>query len=94
MMADYIKREDALEALKIARGYCPCAYEDIKNLPAADVAEARHGRWIWDTSGIYPKPLCSKCCEEPWRRSNHQSDLPNYCPNCGAKMAEVTPDEQ
>ena len=46
------------------------------------------GEWIWDTSGLYPKPVCSKCGEEPYRRSNHTSDLPNYCPKCGAPMTD------
>lgn len=46
------------------------------------------GEWIWDTSGLYPKPVCSKCGEEPYRRSNHTSDLPNYCPKCGASMTD------
>lgn len=97
MMADYIKREDALEALKIARGYCPCAYEEIKNLPAADVTEVRHGRWIAETCESVSKRnrlieyrvyKCSIC-----GRSNGRIKK-NYCPNCGAKMAEVPPDAQ
>lgn len=46
------------------------------------------GEWIWDTSGPYPKPVCSRCGEEPYRRSNHTSDLPNYCPSCGAPMTD------
>lgn len=37
-MAEYIEREAVLKALKIARGYCPCAYDEIKRLPAANVA--------------------------------------------------------
>ena len=46
------------------------------------------GEWIWDTNGLYPKPVCSKCGEEPYRRSNHTSDLPNYCPKCGCPMTD------
>ena len=38
-MAEYIEREAALKALKIAKGYCPCAYDEVKRLPAADVAQ-------------------------------------------------------
>lgn len=41
-MDDYILRKDALKSLKIARGYCPCAYSDIAALPAADVAPVKH----------------------------------------------------
>lgn len=58
----------------------------VDKVPAADVAPVRHGRWEWDTKGLYPKPLCSRCQYEPYRASNHSSDLPPYCPNCGAKM--------
>lgn len=59
---------------------------DVIDAPAADVAPVKHGRWEWDAKGLYPKPLCNKCHYEPYRRSNCNSDLPNYCPNCGAKM--------
>ena len=52
------------------------------------VEKVWRGEWIWDTSGLYPKPVCSKCGEEPYRRSNHTSDLPNYCPKCGAPMTD------
>lgn len=62
-------------------------WDDIKSMPTIDPESlVRHGRWIWKTNTLYPKPVCSRCGEEPWRRSNHQSDLPNYCPKCGAKM--------
>ena len=58
----------------------------LENPELVEYAPVVHGRWEWDTSGLYPKPLCNRCGEEPWRKSNHQSDLPNYCPNCGARM--------
>lgn len=87
-MIDYIKREDALNALKIARGYCPCAYGEIKRLPVADVAEVRHGKWRgWhgdkmvgvDEYRHYHYNTCSECGKGNAVKSN-------YCPNCGAKM--------
>ena len=56
------------------------------------VEKVWRGEWIWDTSGLYPKPVCSKCGEEPYRRSNHTSDLPNYCPKCGAPMTDEAVD--
>mgnify|MGYP001622959413 FL=1 len=56
------------------------------------VEKVWRGGWIWDTSGLYPKPVCSKCGEEPYRRSNHTSDLPNYCPKCGAPMTDEAVD--
>ena len=47
--------------------------EDIRNIPAADVVEVRHGRWLLDGR-------CSECLANPL--TTHK----NYCPNCGALM--------
>ena len=56
--------------------------EYAKNIPAADVAPVRHGRWV--THSDRPDSLiCSvcKCGFDMWKHDPH-----NYCPNCGAKM--------
>lgn len=45
----------------------------IDNIPAADVVEVRHGRWLLDGR-------CSECLANPL--TTHK----NYCPNCGARM--------
>ena len=52
----------------------------IDSLPAADVAEVRHGRWVRDTwpSGTH-KLICSECREWSGKKSR-------YCPSCGAHM--------
>ena len=70
--------------------------ETLDKLPAADVAEVRHGHW--DDSKVAFHRVCSKCgavvrqdvslvylleCME-------KVGALNYCPNCGAKMDEVT----
>lgn len=59
-MAEYIKREDVLKALIIARGYCPCAYDEIVKLPAVDPIHAAGGcycrecvHWIGDIRAPY-----------------------------------------
>lgn len=39
-MDDYIKREDALSAVLVL-----IERQRIKEIPAADVVEARHGKW-------------------------------------------------
>lgn len=61
----------------------------VKNAPAADVVEVRHGHWIesnnlesFNTRGWkrYKKVICSHC-----KKSNYNNHS-NYCPNCGAKM--------
>lgn len=87
-MAEYIKREDALG--------CVLGVFDrqrIKELPAADVEEVKHGKWNgWhgdklvdiDDNGDdmyrhYHYNTCSEC-----GRGNAIKSA--YCPNCGAKM--------
>lgn len=52
------------------------------NLPAADVAPVRHGRWECQK----PCPVCGEN-----RFKGLDADIwadwePPYCPNCGAKM--------
>ena len=57
-------------------------------LPAADVAPVRHGRWIDAYPDIEANPMfmygiCSECGFE-----QGISKYLNYCPNCGARMTE------
>jgi len=59
------------------------ALEEIKNIPAADVAPVIHG--ILKYSPQDDIALCSKCGEEIYLGALHQF-AHNYCPNCGAKM--------
>lgn len=57
------------------------AYMEIANLangvPAADVQEVRHGRWINDGHTL----ACSNCHTINIRGVEYA-----YCPNCGASM--------
>ena len=64
------------------------ALSALRPVSREQVEQVWRGEWIWNTSGLYPKPVCSKCGEEPYRRSNHTSDLPNYCPKCGRPMTD------
>ena len=67
--------------------------EDImSDIPAADVAPVRHGRWIEDER-TYPGPglknnLCSACGEVAgaWKEGLEPGRKWAYCPNCGARM--------
>lgn len=92
-MADFIRREDALFALqKAERGGSMTAltrleraYAEIRGMPAADVAEVVHGRWIKDdflSDDVNNAEKCSRC----GKLIGWFGNLPNYCPNCGAKM--------
>ena len=87
-MAEYIEREAALEiinSLNIASALC--AGRKIINLPPADVAPVRHGRWEAraiprsdpDGDWIALEYHCSLCNRLEYRKEN-------YCPHCGAKM--------
>lgn len=74
-MKEYIERAVALDVVKRTSGDYVAAWSEIVHLPAADVAEVRHGRWIEKA----PHPYCSECFVEC-------RDKTPYCPNCGARM--------
>lgn len=62
----------------------------IELLPAADVEEVKHGKWMWKQLDNFRKyeVTCSNCGWigfENYDSYNDPSDF-NYCPNCGAKM--------
>ena len=92
-MTDYIKRTDAVKiaekyglangsVLGRHTGLADCIARDISELPAADVAEVVHGRWIWNEEGEIDWEQfyrCSNCGDKEYWESN-------FCPNCGAKM--------
>ena len=90
-MADYIRREDALFALRKAeRGGSMTAltrleraYAEIREMPAADVAEVGHARWERVRSNWY----CTGC-NKGYRitKGAPMASGFSYCPNCGAKM--------
>lgn len=81
-MSDYIEREAVKKLINIDYG----GYHDaIDRIPAADVAPVVHGRWDGDN--------CT-ACKLPWNYNMTQDaddwgyfdPMPDYCPNCGAKM--------
>lgn len=54
---------------------------EVHYMPAADVAEVRHGRWIFDPGKI---PYCADCKEY----SDDGDKGATFCPWCGARMGE------
>ena len=80
-MDEYIKREDAIEAVKHAwaKGLEPSQHIEI--IPASDVAPVRHGRWV-NTHSDSEFVQCCLCKYPVYAAWN----VTNYCPNCGAKM--------
>lgn len=95
-MSEYIEREFALNVL--CRENCGHDYEAnkcnncytsnfINYLPAADVAEVKHGKWIEYPRAHYFK--CSECKETvPYKKAVliRGKRKYKYCPHCGAKM--------
>ena len=99
-MKEYIEREAVLERLaKVDMdtyyGFTAAvqfgvnhAIQCIKEAPAADVVEVRHGRWM--TTDAYPHHLYCSVCYKTYAKNAkwvNELDLPtNYCPNCGTLM--------
>lgn len=96
-MKEYIERAAALdicqkeyeERLRMA-DYCgdTVAWDiggAIKGIPAADVAEVRHGRWEQhlQSSKVAPVYTCSLC---KLNVSGFEKRWIKYCPYCGARM--------
>lgn len=86
--------------VKRTSGDYAAAWSEIAHMPAANVAEVRHGHWInippYNCEAGYKKgQQCSECYAyyisegtTPW--SNHK-----YCAECGAKMdGEIEWDER
>lgn len=96
-MSDYIEREAVL-AYPIRKDKCDRKHanehfilgiesviEFVENLPAADVAPVRHGRWIKPVPGD-GENYCSVCKSEQLWFYGYGYLKSNYCPNCGARM--------
>ena len=79
-MADYIEREAVLaEAYYDGNFNLVIPAKKVRNIPAADVAPVRNGRWINHTmidGHIHAE--CSEC--------HKVRIIDNYCPNCGCRM--------
>lgn len=62
----------------------------LKDIPAADVAPVRHGRWLeYENDADRGYHYCSHCKRQAINYSDGGAItevLSPYCPNCGAKM--------
>ena len=57
--------------------------DTFSDIPAADVAEVRHGRWIEQEKYTFGVMYDCSICDNLILDNGHSW---NYCPNCGAKM--------
>ena len=91
MANDYIRREDAVDA--VCTEWCGNAHDAhcdacaevrrIKALPAADVVQVVHSRWIKTEDGAE----CDNCGREAvYQIVDDHWEYEPWCPHCGAKM--------
>ena len=95
-MKEYIERAMAFAVLVDFRGELSpeniglaVARKAIDALPAADVAEVRHGRWIVHFDHFAPYQKCSVCgFEIPLVATENEGGMCLYkhCPECTACM--------
>lgn len=64
--------------------YLPVHFQEfiVGEIPTADVAPVRHGRWVKEKTDVLIHWHCS-ACEECFFLDKPNSE---YCPHCGAKM--------
>lgn len=62
-MDEYISRHEAIRAVQLSYGNYKATRKAIFELPAADVAPVRHGRWKYNTD--FQVWNCSECGENP-----------------------------
>lgn len=96
-MAEYIKREAAIDAITDLAGKASTrsAYEAVwksaralKKLPATDVAPVVHGRWLKPHWALGRQRVCSVCHNTVRMPSFDSGEYTEYpgCPWCLAKM--------
>ena len=78
-MAEYIDRAEAMHIAFRSPFFSDSFVEEIKAIPAADVAPIRHGKRIRQDN-TFTRFKCSACGDE-----NHKGNE-KYCSSCGAKM--------
>ena len=87
-MDEYIERE-TIKAAMIHYGFKSqdmTVTEFVEDeLPAADVAPVRHGRWIEKEKYTFGVMYDCSICDNRILDNGHSW---NYCPNCGAQMDE------
>lgn len=85
------ERYNALGNVRVAQDY-NWAVTVLGGAPAEDVAPVVHGRWDGEGDGLADGEIvldvwyCSECGHCIDDGTDDPCVLPNYCPNCGAKM--------
>lgn len=92
-MADYIDREQAIEALCIGcldgcSKHC-AEYTRLKSVPSADVRVNVHGEWKKTNPHLGHEYIwyCSNCGQDCMETIMGKPKW-NFCPNCGSRMVQ------
>ena len=83
-MDEYIPRHEAIRAVQLSYGNYEATRKAIFELPAADVAPVRHGRWALNKK--YGDYECSECGQGDVKAMDFTNLKMRYCPHCGARM--------
>ena len=80
-MPDYILKQDALNAIKIAE--LGQEYEAVERLPVANVEEKKTGKWIpFAVSNSLNEEACMITCSNCHIAVSY---ITQYCPWCGSE---------
>ena len=93
-MAEYIKKEDIEQKIQDGLNNLVLGHDAIEvlgmiyEMPTADVAPVRHGRWIESPRLYYGAKQyeCSLCYSDTFWNKHCITEKYPHCPNCGAKM--------
>ena len=101
IMSEYIERYKAMDEINkwldsvgnvvIGKGlsYYGELTGCLQDVPAADVAEVMHGKWIRMEDDVVYWYACSECKKRIPKNQFGFDYYADYCPNCGAKMGDV-----
>ena len=84
-MDEYIKKEDIEQKIQDGLNNLVLGHDAIEvlgmiyEMPDADVAPVRHGRWLCVDTDTEQFFLCNRCKKKEYWESD-------YCPNCGCRM--------
>ena len=87
-MDEYIKKEDIEHKIQDGLNNLVLGHDAIEvlgmlyEMPTADVAPVRHGKWEIIVGSNGKEYMVCTCC----RVSQDLTGVFTYCPNCGAKM--------
>ena len=77
--------QDSIEQIAdaVVRKLKDVSVTNVGNIPI-DAVPVKHGKWVVKGQDVF----CSVCGEESAYTWHGSSKFSNYCPGCGAKMAE------